>query len=217
MYAHCRDVLADELQIEPEPQTVALAKRIRCTAPFRSLPSQPPHSSPRQPPANLLDGPFLGRSAEFGTLIECYQRVHAGQPHLVLLQGETGIGKTRLVTEFVGWAQAEGADVLVGQALQTGRQLPYQPLIDVLRRRLEQEHAPDAPFSEVWLAELSRLLPELRERYPNLHVASTDEALGDNRLFEATCDLRQFMAMLVRQIVAVLLVQKPVYSKQTIN
>src|SRR6266705_2825375 len=88
-YANGRAVLADELQVEPEPETLALAKRIRHTAPVRSPQSQPPHTSPGQPPANLLDGPFLGRSAEFGTLIECYQHVHAGQPQLVLLEGET--------------------------------------------------------------------------------------------------------------------------------
>src|SRR5437899_8231480 len=96
-YANGRAVLADELQVEPEPETVALAKRIRHAAPVR--PAQPrsllpPHASPGQPPANLLDGPLLGRAAEFGTLIECYQRAYAGQPQLVLLQGEAGIGKT---------------------------------------------------------------------------------------------------------------------------
>ena len=193
-YANCRTVLADELQVEPEPETVALAKRLRHTAPLRPSQSQPPHTSPRQPPANLLDGPFLGRSVEFGTLIECYQRVHAGQPHFVLLQGETGIGKTRLTTEFIGWAQAQGAEVLVGRALQTGRQLPYQPLIDVLRCRLEQGHAPDELFSEVWLAELSRFLPELSDRYPDLPIPATDEALGHNRLFEAMARLVQLWA-----------------------
>jgi len=193
-YANGRAVLADQLQVEPEPETVALAKHMRHAAPVRPVQSQSPRSSPGQPPANLLDGPFLGRTAEFGTLIECYQRVHAGQPHLVLLQGETGIGKTRLASEFVGWAQAQGADVLAGKALQTGRQLPYQPLIDILRRQMEQEHAPDDLLSDVWLAELSRLLPELRDRYPDLPVASTDEALGHNRLFEATARLLQVWA-----------------------
>ncbi len=196
-YARGRAVLADQLQVEPEPETVALAKRIRHTAPFlspqvRSL--QPSPASPGQPPANLLDGPFLGRAAEFGALIECYQRVRVGQPQLVLLQGETGIGKTRLATEFAGWAQAQGAAVLAGRALQTGRQLPYQPLVDVLRRRLEQEHAPDNLLSAVWLAELSRLLPELRDRYPDLPVPATDEALGHNRLFEAIARLVQLWA-----------------------
>ncbi len=196
-YANGRAVLADQLQIEPEPETVALAKRIRHTAPVRAPQVRsllPSHASPGQPPANLLDGPFLERTAEFGTLIECYQRVHAGQPQFVLLQGETGIGKTRLATEFVHWAQAQGADALIGRALQTGRQLPYQPLIDVLRNQLEQEHAPDDLLSDVWLAELSRWLPELRDRYPDLPVPSTDEALGHNRLFEATARLVQVWA-----------------------
>src|SRR6266566_2045333 len=193
-YANGRAVLAEQLQVEPEPETVALAKRIRHTAPVRSPQLQPLHASPGQPPAKLLDGPLLGRTAEFGTLIERYQRVHAGQPQIVLLQGETGIGKTRLASEFVGWVQAQGADVLVGRALQTGRQLPYQPLIDVLRHRLEQEHAPDDLLSDVWLADLSRLLPELRDRYPDLPVPSTDEALGHNRLFEATARLVQVWA-----------------------
>jgi DNA-binding SARP family transcriptional activator len=193
-YANGRAVLADQLQVEPEPETVALAKRIRHTAPVRSPQVQPPHASPGQPPANLLDAPLLGRTAEFGTLIECYQRAHAGQPQLVLHQGETGIGKTRLSTEFVRWAQARGAEVLAGRALQTGRPLPYQPLIDILRRHLEQEQAPDALLSAVWLAELSRLLPELRDRYPNLPVPATDEALGHHRLFEATVRLVRLWA-----------------------
>jgi len=159
-YSDCRDVLASGLQLEPEPETVALAKRLRRTAPVRALPSGPAHSSP-------------------------------GQPQLVLLQGEAGIGKTRLASDFAGWAQAQGADVLAGRALQTGRQLPYQPLIDVLRHRLEQEHAPDDLVSDVWLAELARLLPELRDRSPDLPVPSTDEALGHSRLFEAVARLLQ--------------------------
>src|SRR5256885_4199889 len=196
-YARGRAVLADELQVEPEPETVALAKRIRHTAPFQSPQVrhlQQPHALPGQPPPNLLDGPFLGRTAEFGTLIECYQRAQAGQPQLVLLQGETGIGKTRLASEFLGWAQAQGADVLVGRALQTGGQLPYQALIDVLRLLLGQGGVPNELCSPVWLAELSRLLPELRERSPDLPVSSTDEALGHTRLFEATARLLHLWA-----------------------
>jgi DNA-binding SARP family transcriptional activator len=193
-YSRCCTVLAEELQVEPEPETVALAKRIRHTAPVRSAQVRSPQTSPEQPLAALLDAPFLGRTAEFGALIERYQYAHAGQPQIVLLQGESGIGKTRLATEFVHWAQAQGADVLVGQTLQTGRQLPYQPLIDVLRRQLEQERTLDGLGSPVWLAELSRLLPELRDRYPDLPVPATDDALCHNRLFEATARLIQIWA-----------------------
>ena len=196
-YANGRAVLAEQLQVEPEPETVALATHIRHTAPLRSPQVrglQPSRTSPGQPPANLLDSPFLGRAAEFGTLIECYLHAQGGQPQLAVLQGETGIGKTRLASEFLGWTQAQGADVLVGRALNTERQLPYQPLIDVLRLLLEQEPAPGDLLSAVWLAELSRLLPELRDRHPELPVPATDEELGHPRLFEATARLVQTWA-----------------------
>src|SRR5207344_2091126 len=154
----------------------------------------PLDSSPWQPATHLLDGPYLGRSAEFGSLIDCYRRVDAGQSHLVLLQGESGMGKTRLATEFLSWAQAQGAEVLMGKALHTGRQLPYQPLIAVLRHQLEQEQALDDLVSDVWLTELARLLPELRDRSPDLPVPTKDEALGHSGLFEATARLLQAWA-----------------------
>src|SRR3989442_1720507 len=141
-YANGRAVLAEQLQVEPEPETVALAKRIRHTAPVRPPQLQPPHASPGQPPAKLLDGPLLGRTAEFGTLIERYQRVHAGQTQIVLLQWETGIATTRLASECVRWAQAQGADVLAGRALPTRRQLPHQPLLQFLRHPLAQGQYP---------------------------------------------------------------------------
>jgi predicted ATPase len=106
-----------------------------------------------------------------------------------LLQGESGMGKTRLATEFLSWAQAQGAEVLMGKALHMGRQLPYQPLIAVLRHQMEQEHAPNELVSDVWLAELAHLLPELRDRSLQLPVPRRDEALGHSGLFEATARL----------------------------
>ena len=100
-YNTCCEVLAHELELEPEPETVALATWIRRTAPLRLARTRslgPLDSSPWQPATHLLDGPYLGRSAEFGSLIDCYRHVDAGQSHLVLLQGESGMGKTRLAT-----------------------------------------------------------------------------------------------------------------------
>src|SRR5450432_2963107 len=184
-YATCRAVLDDELQIEPEPETMALVKHLRYTTPFHPSPSRPPHPSTRQESTHLLVSPLIGRSAEFRVLIDRYQRVHTGQPHLVLLQGESGIGKTRLANEFVSWAQAQGANVLAGRVLQTERQLPYQPFIDILRHRLGQGQTPKEPISTIWLTELARLLPELHERFPSLPVPAMDEELGHHRLFEA--------------------------------
>jgi DNA-binding SARP family transcriptional activator len=191
VYTTCCEVLAHELELEPEPETVELATWIRRTTPVHSVPSPSPRSSPEQHPAKLLHGPHLGRSAEFSSLIDCYRHVDAGQPHFVLIQGESGIGKTHLASEFLGWAQAQGAKVLMGKALPTGKQLPYQPFIAVLRHQLEQEHAPEELVSDVWLAELARLLPELRDRSPYLPVPTGDQSLARSHLFEAMACLLQ--------------------------
>jgi predicted ATPase len=89
----------------------------------------------------------------------------------------------------LAWAGAQGADVLQGRAFEAGGRLPYQPLVEALRSRIEQENAPDDLLSDPWLAELSRLLPELRDRYPDLPTPTDDEIAARIRLFEAVVRL----------------------------
>jgi predicted ATPase len=127
-------------------------------------------------------------------LIKVYHTVQRGQTQVVLLEGEVGIGKTRLATEFLAWAEIEGADVLRGQAFESGGQLPYRPMIEALRPRIERENAPDDLLSDTWLAELSRLLPELCDRYPDLPAPVGDKSVARNRLFEAVARLGQALA-----------------------
>jgi predicted ATPase len=69
--------------------------------------------------------------------------------------------------------------------------LPYQVLVHALSRRLEEEQAPEALLSATWLSELSRILPELRERYPFLPEVPGDEMTARIRLFEAVTRLGQ--------------------------
>ena len=116
----------------------------------------------------LLAAPFVGRTREYSLLLEQYYLARQGQTQVVLLEGEAGIGKTRLATEFLDWAVAQEADVLRGQAVESNRRLSYQPFIEALRPRIDQENASEDLLHDVWLAELARLLPELHERYPDL-------------------------------------------------
>ena len=191
VYATLRARLAEELQAEPSADTVALAEHVRATS-AASRGSHPAHSSPAtvesRPPSELV-APLVGRAAAFTQLVGSFQQARQGRPQAVLLEGEAGIGKTRLARDFAAWADAQGADVLNGQAFEMGGRLPYQPLVEAVRQRLEEENAPEDLLDDLWLAELSRLLPELRVRYPDLPAPTEDELTAKLRLFEAMARL----------------------------
>ena len=194
VYATCRARLAEALQIAPSAETIALAERIRATearSPGSSL-SQPA-TRERHPPSQLV-APLVGRAAAFSRLVDSLRQAQQGQPQAVLVVGEAGIGKTRLASEFVAWARAQGAEVLSGQAFELGGRLPYQPLVEALRTRLEEENAPEDLLDDLWLAELARLLPELRVRYPDLPTPTEDELAARLRLFEAVARLLDALA-----------------------
>src|SRR5437588_4417354 len=191
-YDTCRAALATGMQTEPTPETVALASRMRAVAPPRR--KEAPTPALALSPATFLEGPLLGRTTELSTVIKVYHTARRGQTQVVLLEGEMGIGKTRLATEFLAWAEMEGADVLQGQAFETGGQLPYRPVIEALRPRIERENAPDDLLSDLWLAERARLLPELCDRYPDLPAPTGDKSVARNRLFDAVARLGQALA-----------------------
>ena len=192
VYATCRARLAEALQIAPSADTVALAERIRATS-ARSPGSSLSATEERRPPSQLV-APLIGRAAAFSQLVGHYQLAQQGQPQAVLVMGEIGIGKTRLANEFVAWAGAQSAEVLSGHALEMNGRLPYQPLVEALRVRLEAENAPEDLLDDLWLAELSRLLPELRVRYPDLPAPTQDELAARLRLFEAVARLLDALA-----------------------
>ncbi|HET7077649.1 MAG TPA: AAA family ATPase, partial [Chloroflexia bacterium] len=186
VYEAARAQLAQELGLAPSPALAALAERIRLDAP---VPAPAAALRPVPVPRPPLQAPLVGRGAEFVKLVERYHLAHRDGLHVVVVEGEAGIGKTRLAREFLGWAQAHDIDVWAGQALETGGRIPYQPLVEALRRRLECENAPADLLSDIWLAELSRLLPELRDRYPDLAPPPADESAAGARLFEAVTRL----------------------------
>ncbi len=154
-------------------------------------PGDPMTPSSRHNMPLLSSLPLIGREADMRTLQARYRDVQQGQMQVVLIGGETGIGKTRLVSAFLSWATSQGATLLTGRAFEMGGRLPYQPLVHALSRRLEAEQAPEALLSAPWLSELSRILPELRERYPLLPEVAGDEMTARTRLFEAVTRLVQ--------------------------
>ena len=193
-YESLRATLSQEIGVSPDPATEALAERLkrdyRPSVPHGRQPSR--ESQDQQPPVHAPKAPelpFVGRSAEFGDLVSSYRKTETNGAQLVAVIGEGGVGKTRLVEEFLGWAYAEGAGVLQGRAFETEEHLPYGVLVDALRSRLEEERAPDDLLPDVWLSELTRLLPELKDRYPDLPEPASDESTARTGLFESVARL----------------------------
>lgn len=186
-YATCRRVLQEELGIEPASETITLATRIRDQA----LETQAPRQSSS---SRLLTTPFVGRQREYETLVDTYRQATSGTLQVVALAGQAGIGKTRLAQQFLAWAASQGADVLVGRSFETSAGLSYQPLTQLLRERIERENAPDDLLADLWLSQLTRLLPELRDRYPDLPEPTQEEATARQHLYEAITRLGQALA-----------------------
>jgi predicted ATPase len=106
---------------------------------------------------------LVGRAAEVGQLWAAFERTQAGSPATVIVAGEAGVGKTRLVNELLGRVRAECAIALVGGCLDVGEGVvAYAPIAEALRSLSGVVDTVDVD----WVlgsarVELARLVPEL--------------------------------------------------------
>jgi tetratricopeptide (TPR) repeat protein len=115
--------------------------------------------------ASLVSPVLVGRKPESSLLSEALQRVLGGDPVTVLVGGEAGVGKSRLVNELVAEARAAGAQALIGSCVELdGGGIPFAPLVDMFRA-LVTEFAPDELDGLLGSArtEIGRLVPELED------------------------------------------------------
>ncbi|MFI5647018.1 AAA family ATPase [Kitasatospora sp. NPDC051705] len=128
---------------------------------------------------------FVGRGSEITELTVALRRAGTGSPQAVLIGGEAGVGKTRLLEEFLQRAADGGALTTLGSCLEVGAEgLPYAPLATALRRlhrALGAELEAAAAGSE---GHLARLLPEFGEA-----DGEPNDEYGRARLFEHTARL----------------------------
>lgn len=201
-YDTCCAVLEEELGVGPDAQTTELYDRIRdatlrdtksassvTPASDVSSLSQEVSSSSTDVVASVVL-PFVGRGDEHTWLVEQWNEVQAAGGMFTLVEGESGLGKTRLVNELLKYVHQSGACVLRGHCYEFGAEIPYQAIVPVLRTALQQEFT----LGDVWMAELGTLLPEIRETDPDL--PDPPPASGEaarQRLFEAVA--RLFLAI----------------------
>jgi DNA-binding CsgD family transcriptional regulator/tetratricopeptide (TPR) repeat protein len=109
---------------------------------------------------------LVGRAAEMAALEAALATVRQGEPAAMLIGGEAGMGKTRLIAEFTAAARDAGVQVLTGACLELGADgLPYGPFTAMLRNLVREagpgEVAGLLPGAGRAARELARLLPEL--------------------------------------------------------
>src|SRR6266702_8991928 len=109
---------------------------------------------------------LIGREAQLAALDTAFETVRQGGPAAMLIGGEAGVGKTRLVSEFTAVARGAGVRVLTGACLELGADgLPFSPftamLRDLVREAGPNEIAALLSSSGRAARELARLLPEL--------------------------------------------------------
>lgn len=225
-YEVCKEILERELDIPPLAETTELYEQILrqelIVPPRVEEVRWPPPSEEEQLPApsplaprpvpEYLRTALVGREEECTRLAGVLEEVHQGQGRLVFVVGEVGIGKTRLVKEMI---ERAGPDLhlLMGRCYEAQVMQPYQPLVEALRSGLPSIVLESLQISDLWLREVSRLVPELGERLPNLPLnVPLDASQERNRLFEG---VTRFLIGLSRQRSTVLFLDNLHWADQS--
>jgi Predicted ATPase len=133
-------------------------------------------------------GSLIGRSAEWDVLRRAWAGASDDSSRIVLIEGEPGAGKTRLTDDFLHWVAAQGGIVLRGRGYDAQAGPPFGAIIEALRSAIDAPGV--AGVDPEWLAEIGRVLPEIRRRFASLPepVAAVGAADGW-RLFEAVAQV----------------------------
>ena len=135
---------------------------------------------------------LVGRSGQLAALDAALAAARDGSPSAVLVGGEAGVGKSRLVTEFAEHSRGTGAQVLTGGCLELGTDgLPFAPFTAVLRELVRERGADGIAGLLPGHAtrELARLLPEFGEP-----ATAADAGEARARLFEQVLTLLEQLA-----------------------
>lgn len=178
-YRECVAVLDRELAVAPLEETTQLYQAIKEN--HEPEVYAPPASVAEERPAQY---PLTGRDRELERLVHL-RRTPGSAGRLAVIEGEAGVGKTRLVEELADRVRADGGTVLTARSYEGESHLAYAPFLDVLRdavHSLERSgtlaHIP-APF----LSEASRLLPDLLTRRPDIPMPPPLDSPGAGSRF----------------------------------
>ncbi len=205
-YDQLRKLLDEEMGVPPMVETRSLYDAIindKLMADPLALDGRPGMSlvrgagvrTPESTAVSRSTLPFTGRQVELQSLMDLSAtRKQDLRPKLALIEGEAGIGKTRLAEEF---GHRSGALLLKGSATELEHTIPYQPVIEALRSLIARPEWSQIrarlSLAPVWKDEIARLLPELSG---NRKAPDADAGSAEARLWEG---VHQFLLALGRQ------------------
>jgi ABC-type oligopeptide transport system substrate-binding subunit/DNA-binding SARP family transcriptional activator len=180
-YRRCQEAVQQELGAEPMVETTELYRAIldghvEIGPPVEAMPAAgvevlPPLPAGTHPLEARVSSPLVGREQEMAFLRDRHEAAQQGRGGLVLISGEAGVGKTRLVGELARELRWQGACVLWGRCYEFERILPYQPVAEALRAVVPTLTRSELEGHPTWvLAEVARLVPEILEKLPKLDV-----------------------------------------------
>lgn len=152
-YHKCVTVLQQELGVEPGSATRHAYEQVLNTTGLHK--TQPVHQ-----PASFGAYPMVGRQAQWQQVQTIWQEAAGGQPRILVVSGEAGIGKTRLLEELAAWVNQQGTVTAVTRCYAAEGGLAYAPVTNWLRSA--QLHEQLLHLEDAWLLQLVRLLPELQ-------------------------------------------------------
>jgi DNA-binding SARP family transcriptional activator/tetratricopeptide (TPR) repeat protein len=150
----CAEILDHELQVKPSQATQEFAERLLSS----DDPDIPPAHISRHARARLVQrARLVGRNREFDQVLESWRSVVKGRPRLLVVMGDAGVGKSRLISELAQKARTDGAVVASTRCFGMARTLALKPVADWLRHPRIQRSL--ATLDEIWRVEVDRLLP----------------------------------------------------------
>lgn len=172
-----RDLLSQALADADDLGMVVVASEIRALL------------RPPLPRALGREGPCVGREEELARLAALWDKAHDGVHQAVLLAGEPGIGKTTLAASLAAPVHSSGGFVLYGRC-DEDLGVPFQPFAEALRSLLTGVSDEDLRALRHHASNLSRLLPEVSDRLPDLSPPVAADAEAERySLFEAVVAL----------------------------
>ena len=132
----------------------------------------------------IVRGRMIGRQVEFEEALILWRRVITGQGQALLISGEPGIGKTRLMREIVTNAEVFGGITLIGECYAESN-APYSAFAQITRQALTRHPNNGLELPDSVLDDLLDLTPELRYQFPEIQPnPELDPESEQQRLFE---------------------------------